>query len=390
MFGHGINCNWARYLAMGVCGGMLVGWCGGCWSKAKEEAADPGETVKMQVINNNEQEAGPLVMEGQPVAAVLIQMEQEVITTSDVLSALAEPLEELGKISQGQQFRRQASQLIMQYLRGREADILLLNEAEEGLGEEGTRLVQGQTEAYRQKLLRDCNNSPTRLGKKLRAEGTTLEDKLKDYRRKLVIQTYLRSQFASRINITRQDIMDYYKQHHEQYNSPMRVELLKIQIKTAKHSQSGEGLVEAEERARQIAQEAWTKLSEGVEFGEVARKYSDVRKEQGGNWGEVNPASLIEAKEREAIERLKEGEYSGVLENALGYCIIGIAKIIPASKTPLEKVQEEIQQALWSKQYKRLESERLTELRREAVVTASPVAMRLTLDLAQQRFERGD
>ncbi|MCK4851039.1 MAG: peptidylprolyl isomerase, partial [Phycisphaerae bacterium] len=330
------------------------------------------------------------VMEGQPVAAVLIQMEQEVITTSDVLSALAEPLEELGKISQGQQFRRQASQLIMQYLRGREADILLLNEAEEGLGEEGTRLVQGQTEAYRQKLLRDCNNSPTRLGKKLRAEGTTLEDKLKDYRRKLVIQTYLRSQFASRINITRQDIMDYYKQHHEQYNSPMRVELLKIQIKTAKHSQSGEGLVEAEERARQIAQEAWTKLSEGVEFGEVARKYSDVRKEQGGNWGEVNPASLIEAKEREAIERLKEGEYSGVLENALGYCIIGIAKIIPASKTPLEKVQEEIQQALWSKQYKRLESERLTELRREAVVTASPVAMRLTLDLAQQRFERGD
>ncbi len=388
MFGRRINRNWARYLAMGLCVGMLVGWSGGCWSKAKEEAADPAETIEPQAID--EQDPGPLLMEGQLVAGVLLEVQQEVITTSDALSALAEPLEELGKRTRGQQFRVQAGQLIVQYLRGRMADIVLRNEAEERLDEGRRTLVQRQTEAYEQKLLRDCNNSRTRLGNKLRAEGTTLEEKLKDFRRELVLVTYLRGQFTSRINITRQDIVHYYKQHHEQYSSPMKVELLKIQIITAKHSQSSEGLSEAQERARQIAQEAWNELSEGVEFGEVARKYSDVRKEQGGNWGQVNPASLMEAKERQAIERLKKGEYSGVLENALGYCIVGIAKIIPASQTPLEEVQKDIKQTLWNKQYKRLEDERLTELRQRAVITSSPLAMRLAVDLAQRQFERGN
>ena len=394
MFGRRINRNWARYLVVGLCVGMLVGWSGGCWSKAKEEAADPAETVEMPVINN-EQDPEPFpkdaseVMEGQPVAGVLIEVQQEVITTSDALSALAEPLTELGKKVRGQEFRMQAGQLIVQYLLARRANILLLNEAEEGLDEGRRTLVQRQTEAYEQKLLRDCNNSRTRLGNKLRAEGTTLEEELKNFRREQVERIYLIGQFTSRINITWQDIVDYYKQHHEQYTSPMKVELLKIQIITAMHSESGEGLLEAQERSRQIAQEAWDELSGGVGFDQVARKYSDVRKEQGGNWGEVNPASLIEAKERQAIERLKEGEYSEVLKNDLGYCIIGIARIIPASRTPLEEVQEEIRQVLWNKQYKRLKAERVTELERQAVITFSPSAMRLAVDLAQRQFEQG-
>ena len=389
MFGRRINRNCPRYLAMGLCVGLLIGLAGGCWSKAKTEAVDPAESVGMQAINN-EQEPEPLLVEGERVIEVLMQVQQEVITTADVLNALAEPREELGKRARGQQFRAQAWQMIVQYLRGWRADILLRNEAEERLDEGRRTLVQRQTETYEQQLLQDCNNSLTRLGNKLRAEGTTLEEKLKNFRREQVERIYLIGQFASRINITRQDIVHYYKQHHEQYTSPMKVELLKIQIITAKHSQSGEGLLEAQERARQIAQKAWDELSEGVEFGEVARKYSDVRKEQGGNWGQVNPASLIEAKEREAIERLKEGEYSGVLENALGYCIIGIAKIIPASQTPLEDLQDDIQQALWNRQYKRLKAERLMELERQAVITVSPSAMRLAVDLAQRQFERGD
>ena len=168
----------------------------------------------------------------------------------------------------------------------------------------------------------------------------------------------------------------------------MKVELLKIQIITAKHSQSGEGLGEAQEQARQIAQEAWDELSGGGSFEQVARKYSDVYAEQGGNLGLVNPANLIEAKERQAIEKLKKGEYSGVLQNAPGYCIISIAKIIPASQTPLEEVQKDIEQTLGNEQYKRLRAQRVKELGRQVATTYSLSAKDLVLDLAQQQFER--
>ena len=203
------------------------------------------------------------------------------------------------------------------------------------------------------------------------------------------MRTYLRAEFASRINVNRQDIVDYYEQHHEQYNSPRKVELLKIQIITDKHFETGEGVSEAQDRSRQIAQDAWDELAKAVEFGQVARKYSDVRKDQGGNWGQVNPASLIEAKERDALQRLKVGEYSQVLENNLGYSIVAVAKIIPAWQTPLGEVQEEIRQQLWNKQYRRMENERLMELGRRAVITASPLAMSLAMELAERRYASG-
>ncbi len=102
----------------------------------------------------------------------------------------------------------------------------------------------------------------------------------------------------------------------------------------------------------------------------------------------MNPANLMEAKERQAIAKLKKGEYSGVLQNALGYCIIGAAKIIPASHTPLEEVQENIEQILGNEQYKRLRAQRVKELGRQVATTYSLSAKDLVLDLAQQQFER--
>ncbi len=379
--------NWScpRYLVLGLSAGMLLGWAGGCKSKPKE--IEPAEPLAWQGIERQAPE--PLAIEGQPLGGVLLKVGQEVITTSDALTALSEKLEELGKISRGLQFRLQAEQLIVQYLRSRMAEILLLHEAEEKLDEQGRILAQRQTEAYEQELLRVCDNSLTRLRKKLRAEGTTLEEELKNFRRGLVVRTYLRGEFASRINVNRQDIVDYYNQHHEQYNSPRKVELLKIQIITDKHFETGEGLSEAQDRSRQIAQDAWDELAKAVEFGQVARKYSDVRKDQGGNWGQVNPASLIEAKERDALQRLKVGEYSQVLENNLGYSIVAVAKIIPAWQTPLGEVQEEIRQQLWNKQYRRMENERLMELGRRAVITVSPLAMSLAMELAERRYASG-
>lgn len=384
-----INCNWPRYLALGLGLGLLIALVGGCWGKAKTEAADPVETLHVPVTNNA-QEPEPFPQEGQRVIEVLMQVEQEVITTSDVLTALAEPLTELGQQLQGPEFRVQAWKMIVQYLRARRANILLNNEAEAGLDQSLKTLVQRQVEAYEQRLLQKSDNSPTRLENKLREEGTTLEERLKDVRRELVVERYMMEQFRSRINITKQDIVHYYKQHHERYVSPKKVELLKIQIITAKHSDNSQGLTEAQVRAKQIAQNAWSELAEGAAFDQVARKYSDVRKEQGGNWGLVNPASLMEDAERKAIESLKEGECSDVLQNSMGYGIVGIAKIIPAKQTPLEDVQANIKQTLWRTHFNRLYDKRQLELEQKAATTFSPSARELVLNLAQQRFTRGN
>ena len=130
--------------------GLLMGLVGGCWGKSKEQAAVPAERIERPVINN---ELEPVLTQGQPVIGVLTQVKQEVITTSDVLSDLAEPLTELGQQAQGQQFRNRAWQMIRRYLLLRREEILLLDEAEKGLDEGRKNWVHMQTAGYRQKLL---------------------------------------------------------------------------------------------------------------------------------------------------------------------------------------------------------------------------------------------
>ena len=201
MLGHRINRNWVKdSVAMSLCMVLLIGLAGGCWGKAKEEkqAVAPAERTE-EPVATSEQDSEPLFEPGQPVIEVLMKVGQEVITTSDALTALAEPLGELGRQARGDQFRAQAEQMILQYLRVRSGEILLINEAQSALDESQETMVQRLVEAHGQRLLQQCDNSQTRLENKLREEGTTLEEMLKDYRRALVVEQYLREQFRSRL-----------------------------------------------------------------------------------------------------------------------------------------------------------------------------------------------
>lgn len=357
----------------------------GCKAKTSKPGPEPARTVGA-FIPADPDKPNSAPSQGRAVAAVLMEVNQEVITTDDVLSALAKHLEELGQTYSSQQFRRETERLISEYLRQRTAEILLLNEAEESLDEQGKAIVEQQGRAYRDQLLRESDNSMTALRKKLREQGTTLEKELEKRQRDLQVRRFLAVQFTRRIVVNRQDILDYYNKHRSQYNSPRRVELLQILLLTAKHSQEGDTPAQAQARARQIAQRAWDVLQSGVPFDVVAGEYSDILAEKGGNWGMVAPASLAEPAEQQAARTLQSGQYSGVLQVQRGYSIIGVGKITPAQQKTLEEVQDEIRQLLWEQQYGRLYDQRVTELGRRAVISASPSAVKLAVDLAEHRY----
>ena len=358
----------------------------GCGPKTSTVVVDSANTPSQSPTAVQPQ---PFELQGQPAVAVLMEIDQEVITTSDALTALAEPLQQLARDESPAQFRLGAEQLISRYLRQHTAETLLLNEAETSLDENQTKQVEAQAQAYYEQLLRDCDKSPTRLQKTLREKGTTLEAELAKFKRDLRVRVYLSRQFSRRISITRQDIVDYYNRHQQKYNTPGKVELLKVQILTHKHAEPDESFDQAQVRARQIAQQAWQELIAGESFAVTAQKYSDTRRDQGGNWGLVDPLSLQEDSERHAAQTLRIGQYSQVLDTSIGCSIIGIARIIPARQESLDQVQDQIRRTLWNDQYDRLYNQRINDLGQRAVITVSPAAMRLVVDLAQQRFAPG-
>lgn len=386
MFGIVLKSKLRGMVLLGLSIGVLL--CFGC-SKTKEQSGQPAGQLQTIPLADNRTDEQSFLLQGEAIGAVLMEVEEEVVTTQDALQTLEKPLTELGKASAGEQFRQQTENLILQYLRGRMAEIVLLNEARNGLSEEEKTQIQNRRQAYGDRLLRECDGSRTRLRNKLAQQGTTLEAELDKFDRELQIRLFLTRQFTSRINITRQDIMDYYLQRSDQYNTPKKVELLKIQVLDHQHSQPDETSEQARQRVAERAQQAWNELAQGRPFSEVAGKYSDTRAAEGGNWGLVDPNSLRDETERRAADTLEPGKYSQVLQTELGCSIIAVGQVVPAQQRPLEEVQEEIRQALWQQQYNRLYSERLAELGRQAVISASPLAMKMAVDLAEQRFAAG-
>lgn len=363
-------------------------WPAGCNSKKdKVEPEKPGvvesHATPWQAPNDH---AG---VQGQAVAAVLMVVDEEVITTADALSDLAEPLEQMGQTYDGQQFRTQAERLIYQYLRQRSAEVLLLNEAKASLDEQTATFIDAQVQAYRDQMLRENNNSMTLLRKKLNEQGTTLEQELEKKKREMEVRRYLATRFTRGIVVSRQDILDYYNQHLDDYNRIKKVQLLKILVVTSVQAQDSETPEETRQRAREIAAQAWDALQMGVPFDVVAGEYSDIQATEGGNWGMVDPDSLMEPAERQAAKTLPAGGHSEVLEVGPGYSIIGVGKIEPALQTPLEEVQEEISQLLWERKYSQIYDERVNQLSRRAIVSASPPAVELTVALAQQKYGSG-
>ena len=359
-------------------------FCIGCGPKAGTVVVEtPGASPSRST------QAQPVDPQGQPAVAVLMEVDQEIITTTDVLTALAEPLQQLARSESSAQFRPRAEQLISSYLRQRTAEILLLNEAKNSLSETETKQVELQAQAYHEQLLREADKSPTRLQNMLREKGTTLDTELANFKRDLQVRVYLRRQFSRRINITRQDIVDYYNRHQSQYNTPKKVQLLKIQVLDHKHAQPDDLADQSRDRVRQIAQQALDELTAGSSFVEVARKYSDTRADEGGDWGLVDPMSLQDESERLAAQTLQPSQCSQVLDTAIGCSIVGIAEVIPARQEPLDQVQEQIRKTVWNAQYDRLYNQRLNDLGQRAVITVSPAAMRLVVDQAQLRFGPG-
>ena len=367
------------------CLGCVLFLHAGCQPKTRTVVIEPSSPLPPARRTQSQ----PADREGRPAAAVLMEIDEEVITTTDVLTTLAEPLQQLAQSQTSSQFRSGAEQLISSYLRQRTAEILLLNEAKTSLDDNENKQVEAQVQAYHEQLLRDCDKSPTRLQNMLREKGTTVEQEKDKFRRDLQVRIYLRRQFSRRIDITRQNIVDYYNSNQQQYYTPGKVQLLKIQVLTHKHTQPDDSADQARSRARQIAQQAWDELAGGTPFAEVAKKYSDTRAEQGGDWGLVDPMSLQDDSERHAAQTLRTSQYSRVLDTSIGSSIVGIADVIPARQESLDQVQEQIRRTLWNAQYDRLYNQRLNELGQRALITVSPAAMRLVVDLAQQQFPTG-
>jgi peptidyl-prolyl cis-trans isomerase SurA len=198
---------------------------------------------------------------------------------------------------------------------------------------------------------------------KMKEKKITLDDFKRDLRRSLTVEKVLNKEVTSKINISDQDVSDYYNAHKGEFNliEPqfhlahiLVTPLPNPQVHNLKNDKA-----QNEADARKKIQMLANRLDSGDDFATLAMNYSEDS-ETSGNGGDLgfNPESSLQRTDpgtREMALKLKPGQYSPIVtiqdpasKRIMGYRIVKLIAKEPAGQREFNdpRVQQAIRSQL--------------------------------------------
>jgi peptidyl-prolyl cis-trans isomerase SurA len=198
---------------------------------------------------------------------------------------------------------------------------------------------------------------------KLKDKKISLDDFRRDLRRQLTVDKVLNKEVTSKINITDQDVNDYYNAHKGEFNLiEPQYHLAQIyvsplpnpQVHNLKNDKAGN-----EADARKKIQMLSNRLDSGDDFATLAMNYSEDS-ETSANGGDLGftPESALQRTDpvtREAVMKLKPGQYSPIItvqdpasKRLVGFRVVRLVAKEPAGQRELgdPRVQQAIRAQL--------------------------------------------
>ncbi len=223
------------------------------------------------------------------------------------------------------------------------------------------------------------------FNKRLQEKKISLEDFKRDLRRSLTRDKVLNKEIASRINITDQDVANYYNAHKAEFNLiEAQYHLAKIMVTSAPNPQvhnlqnsKAQNDADARKKMQMIA----NRLDSGDDFATLAMNYSEDP-ETSGNGGDLGmaPESALKNADpasRDAVLKLKPGQYTPVItmvnpanHQPYGYMIVKLIAKEPAGQRDLndERVKQAIRQQLSDRREQLMKAAFYETLRDEAKI----------------------
>jgi len=226
--------------------------------------------------------------------------------------------------------------------------------------------------------------SQEEFDKRLSDKKITLADFKRDIRRSITVDKVINKEVSSKINVTDEDISNYYNAHKTEFNLiEPQYHLAQILVTASPnpqvHNQNEKAQNEAE--ARKKIQMISNRLDSGDDFATLAMKYSEDP-ETSGNGGDLGtvPESGLKGTDpatRDAVMKLKPGQYSPIVsivnpatKQAAGFRIVKLVAKEPSGQRELQdpRVQQAIRTQLHDRREQLLKSAYYEVLRDEAKV----------------------
>jgi len=291
----------------------------------------------------------------QTVDRILVIVNDEIITESDLATVLQPVVTRLRASMGGRDLYEKVEEARIYYLRQLVDDRLIISaaklmdiEIEESEVDEmmsDMRKKFPNQEAF-EALLREQGLSVRRLRERFRDD--ILKRKAIDFK------------VRSRVAVSPGEIKKYYTDHEEEFRGSPELKIRQILIRT--------GVTRSEETAEATAEFIAKKLDEGADIAALAREYSEgVEAADGGDMGWIKQGQFMERID-DVLMGLEPGKHSGPIKTQLGFHIFKIEDKTNTEPIQFEDVRGKIANRLYGERTKELLTEWLDELRKDAYI----------------------
>lgn len=143
------------------------------------------------------------------------------------------------------------------------------------------------------------------------------------------------------------EIRAYYDEHRQEFGIPASVRLSHIHLGVENMQEASE---EVKKKVRARAEEALKRIESGEPFSEVAVEYTEnpIAKKHNGDVGFVTRYG--DPWLEKALENLKVGEHTGILESRFGYDILLVTDAREAMISTFDEVREDLSERMRQEQ----------------------------------------
>jgi peptidyl-prolyl cis-trans isomerase SurA len=198
----------------------------------------------------------------------------------------------------------------------------------------------------------------------VKAQGLSVEGVKKRLREQLLVERIKRRKVNLRISVTEEDIDQYLNVNREKLETGLSFEARHILfLPTAGAGEDGW------QAARRRAEDLYTRVMGGEEFGELAREFSDdtATAKNGGRLGILKRGELAPDIEK-AILRLSPGEHSPPFRSEVGYHLFELESKETLAGERLAQARNQIRDILYKQKYDIRLNEWLAEIRGKAII----------------------
>jgi len=177
------------------------------------------------------------------------------------------------------------------------------------------------------------------LEAKLRASGSSIEKRRRAFIQQALSEGWMREQIDPDGEITYDQMMEYYREHLAEFETPARARWHELMVRFSQHASKEEA----------FAAIAWmgNQVQAGASFEQIAAQHSDgITASQGGRRDWTDRGSLVCEEIDQAIFGLPLGQLSRIITSKTGYHIVRAVERKDVTRTSFLEAQVEIREKI--------------------------------------------